>query len=80
MQKYNKHMNRPRVEKMVVVYSRMPEREAPKVGDRKMIKGVMHIRRYAMTTHLGQRVQLMSRGKPVFEWVSEDEYRKGYSN
>jgi hypothetical protein len=81
MQKNNKHTHRPypRTGNAVIVYSR-EEKETPKVGDRKMIKGVMHIRRYAMTTHLGQRVQLMSRGKPVFEWVPESEHKKGYSN
>ena len=80
MHKNNKHTNRPRVDRMVVVYNRVPPREPPKDGDRKMIKGVMHVRRYAMVTELGQRCQLMSRGKPVFEWVTEDEYKRGYSN
>ena len=81
MQKNNKHTNRPypRSGNAVIIYSRA-ESNPPKVGDRKMINGVMCVRRYAMTMHLGQRVQLMSRGKPVFEWVPEGEHKRDSSN
>lgn len=71
--------NKPRVDKVTIVYTRVPQKEPPKEGDRRMIKGVMHIRRHVFVKSLGQRCMLMSRGKPVFEWVTEEKYKQGYA-
>ncbi len=81
MENNNKHMNRGRIDKMVIVYSTRPPVDPPREGDRRMIKGVMHIRRQIMVRPFGQgdsRVGLSNRGRPVFEWVTEEQYKKGY--
>ena len=78
MQRTNR-VQKPRIDKMVIVYSRTPEQEEPKEGDRRMIKGVMHVRRQATVMNLGERCYLVSRGKPVFEWVTEEVYKRGYA-
>lgn len=68
--------NKPRVDKVTVVYTRVPKKDPPKEGDRRMIKGVMHIRRHVTVMSLGERCYLMSRGKPVLEWVPEETRNK----
>lgn len=73
MRNKNKHMNRPRVDKMVIVMSRHPTRKPPQEGDRRMIGGVMHVRRQVRVRHLGELCYLVNRGRPVFEWVPEDK-------
>ena len=76
MPKNNKHMqrsNKPRIDKMVVVMSRYPTRKPPQEGDRRMIDGVMHVRRQVRVREGGVLCYLVNRGRPVFEWVPEDE-------
>ncbi len=78
MQKNNKHTGGPRVDKVTISYTRVPPKDPPKEGDRKMIKGVMHVRRQMMTRSMGQLCSLVSRGRPVYEWVTEEVYKEGY--
>ena len=47
-----------------------PRRRKPKVGDTKLIKGVLHIRQWARATSGYERGALIVRnGRPVYEWV-----------
>lgn len=71
--------NKPRVDKITIVYSRPPRKE-PREGDRKMIKGVMHVRRAVVIRECGRLMSLTSRGKQVYEWVTEETYNKGYKS
>jgi hypothetical protein len=60
-----------------------PRRPKPRVGDRKLIRGVEHVRVFERVTigpHRGAYV-VDSRGRPRFEWVpveKPNEYPCGY--
>jgi hypothetical protein len=57
-----------RVDKMVITYSTSKTRRPPrKIGDRKMIKGVMHVCRQVYSKREG--AYLSTNGKPDLEWV-----------
>ncbi len=74
--------NKPRIDKMVIVYSTRPPRIPPRGGDRRMIKGVMHIRRQVMIHPYGpgsERMAQYHHGRPVFECVTEEKYKAGYT-
>ena len=48
----------------------VPKRRRPKVGDMKMIRGVLHMRRWSRATYGAERGALIvSNGRPVYEWV-----------
>ncbi len=44
-------------------------RKKPKAGDKKMINGVMHVRKQAYSKLYSAHV--ISNGRPVYEWVPE---------
>lgn len=47
-----------------------PARRKPQEGDRKLINGVMHVRRQEMIDGCYH----VRNGRPVFEWTPEDEH------
>lgn len=71
MEKDNKPSLTPRIDRMVLNYGPPPKKRREE-GDKKMIRGVMHICIHVQT-HEG--FYLMSRGKPVLEWQPLEEYR-----
>lgn len=53
-----------------------PTRKTPEAGDRKIIRGVMHVRCYSMAQQYGNAspyLRTVTRGKPNYEWVRESE-------
>lgn len=55
-------------------FSTTPSRPKPKVGDRRMLRGVEHVRLLEVVKsgpHKGAHV--VSNGRPCFEWVPLDE-------
>lgn len=75
MDNNNKSTPAPRVTRMTITYGPEPRRRRQE-GDKKMIKGVMHICRQQTVMYLGQRCYKVNRGRPCLEWVPLDEYKK----
>ena len=46
-----------------------PRKPRPRIGDRKMIRGVLHERRQDIAEHFGTRCYVVSNGRPVCSWV-----------
>lgn len=72
MENDNKPSLTPRITRMTLSYGPPPKRRREE-GDKKMIKGVLHICVHQQTT---QGFYLMNRGKPVLEWEPYEEYKK----
>lgn len=64
-----------RVDK-ITFKSHRPERKKPEAGDKKIIKGVMHVRCYNMVQQYGGNepyCRSTSNGKPDYVWLPESE-------
>jgi hypothetical protein len=71
----NNKNSSPRITRMTLNYGPPPKRRRQE-GDKKMIKGVLHICVQQTTTQYGQRMYLVNRGRPMLEWVPYDDYKK----
>lgn len=48
-----------------------PRRRRPKISDTKMIRGVLHVRRWSRAKHgYARGALIVTNGRPVFEWVA----------
>ena len=55
-------------------FSTTPPRAKSKVGDRRMLRGVEHVRVFDVVKEGPYRgMQVVSNGRPCFEWVPLDE-------
>jgi len=61
---------------MRIHISTAPARPKPKVGDRRMLRGVEHVRVFARS----QGAYVVSNGRPCFDWVPLSELPRELSH